>query len=285
MNLLTSIPLPTRALALLLALVAVGPLARGQEVAGGSIKEVAFDQKLDAQIPPDLEFRDEAGKAVRLGDYFGKKPVILTLVYYKCPLLCGLELKGLETCLKPLKFDVGKEFDIVTVSFSPTETPELASEKKAAYIEDYGRPGAAQGWHFLTGKADAIASLARTAGFRYLYDPKSQNYTHASGLLVLTPGGKISRYFYGVEYPPRDMQFALMESSAYRIGSPIARVLLFCYHYDAATGKYTANIVMLTRVLGVATVLVLATSMVVMVRRDRARIRAAMAPEVSGVRG
>ncbi len=279
--------LTTWALGLLLAMVAGGSVVRGQEVRGGSIQQVAFDQHLDAQIPPDLTFRDESGKVVRLGDYFGKKPIILSLVYYKCPLLCGLELKGLSTCLKPLKLDVGKDFDILTVSFSPTETPELAEEKKSAYIQDYGRPGASAGWHFLTGKADAIARLAEVAGFRYTYDPASQIYTHASGLLVLTPGGKISRYFFGIEYSPRDMQFALMESSAYRIGSPIARILLFCYHYDAATGKYTANVILLTRVFGVATVLVLAVSVIAMIRRERGRNSSApvLAAQAPGVRG
>ena len=265
-----------RAARLTLLLVLMPAPAWAQGVTGGTLKQVAFDQNLDAQVPLDLSFRDESGRAVRLADYFGKKPVILTLVYYRCPLLCGLELQGLARSLKPLAMSAGDQFEIVTISIDPEETPDLAAAKKAAYLQRYGRPGAERGWHFLTGKAPEITRLARTAGFRYVYDPRSTLYTHAAGLVVLTPPGRIARYFYGIDYPPRDLQFALMEASARRIGSPIARVLLFCYHYDAATGKYTLAVFRLTQVLGIATVLALASYMLVMFRRARDRARVAM---------
>jgi len=276
---------PRWALTLLVPLAAVALAvtapARAESPPTGTLKQVAFDQNLDAQLPLDAAFRDEAGRPVRLGDYFvGKKPVILTLVYFRCPLLCGLELQGLARSLKPLTMDVGRQFEIVTISIDPEETPELAAAKKSAYIKRYGRPDAGRGWHFLTGKQDAIGRVARAAGFRYVYDPKSKLFTHASGLVVATPAGKISRYLYGIEYSPRDLQFALMESSAERIGSPVAQVLMFCYDYNAATGKYTIAIVKLVRVLGTATALALAAFMVVMFRRDRIRDRATMAAAV-----
>ena len=267
--------------ALLLALAALAPAPARAETPAGTLKQVAFDQNLDAQLPLDAAFRDEAGRPVKLGDYFGgKKPVILTLVYYRCPLLCGLELQGLARSLKPLAMDVGREFEIVTISIDPEETPELAAAKKDAYIKRYGRPGAERGWHFLTGKPDAIARVAGAAGFRYVYDPASKQFTHASGLVVATPGGKISRYLYGIDYSPRDLQFALMQSSAERIGSPVAKFLMFCYDYNAATGKYTVAIMKLVQVLGTATALALAAFMVVMFRRDRIRDRATMAAAV-----
>ena len=277
--------------ALLLAALAFAPAApaRAEGESGGGLKRVGFDQNLDAQIPLDAPFRDEAGRPVRLGDYFGgRKPVILTLVYFRCPLLCGLELQGLARALRPLSLDVGRQFDVVTISIDPEETPELAAAKKAAYIRQYGRgPGAGAGWHFLTGSGAAIARVAKAAGFRYLHDPRSKLFTHASGIMVLTPRGRIARYFYGVEYSPRDLQSALTGASAERIGSPIRQVLMYCYDYDAATGKYTLAVVRLTRVLGTATALALASYMIVMFRRDRDRDRPAKAtlPEIPGVGG
>jgi len=275
---------PRWAPALLLLLAALAPAAAPParaETPTGTLKQVAFDQNLDAQLPLDAAFRDEAGRPVRLGGYFvGKKPVILNLVYFRCPLLCGLELQGLARSLKPLAMDVGRQFEIVTISIDPEETPELAAAKKSAYIKRYGRPDAGRGWHFLTGKQDAITRVARAAGFRYVYDPASKQFTHASGLVVATPAGKISRYLYGIEYSPRDLQFALMQSSAERIGSPVAQVLMFCYDYNAATGKYTVAIMKLVQVLGTATALALAAFMVVMFRRDRIRDRATMAAAV-----
>jgi protein SCO1/2 len=234
-----------------------------------SLRDVGFDQNLDAFVPRDLAFRDEMGRFVRLGDFLGKRPVILNLVYYRCPLLCGQELQGLARSLTPLSLSVGKEFDILTVSFDPREKPPLAVAKKEAYLKRYGRAGAESGWHFLTGDAGSIERLARTVGFRYTYNPRTGLYTHAAGLVVLTPGGKIARYFYGVDYSPKDLQFALTEASAGRIGSPIARLLLFCYDYDAATGKYTLAIVRLIRILGTATACALATLVYLLLRREQ----------------
>ncbi len=255
-----------------IALVLSTLSARGQdtrEKPGTILDRVAFDQNLDAQVPLDLTFRDESGRTVRLGDYVHDRPVILTLVYYRCPLLCGQELNGLARSLKPLSLDVGKDFQVVTVSIDPTETPELAAAKKANYMKRYGRPGAENGWHFLTGDAESIAALAGTVGFRYTYNPDTKLYAHAAGLVVLTPKGRIARYFYGIDFPAKDLQYSLIDASSGKIGSPIARLLLLCYHYDPATGQYTLAVVNVLRVLGTATVLALGTFMLVMFRRDR----------------
>ena len=170
------------------------------------LQNVGIEQHLDEQIPPDLTFRDETGKPVRLGDYFGKKPVILNLVYYKCPMLCGEVLSGLESALRVMKFDVGKEFDVLTVSFDPRETPDMATKKKAEFLKRYGRPGAAEGWHFLTGPQESIDALTKAAGFQYQYDPKTGQFAHATAIMVLTPEGKIAQYYYGVEYAPKDLR-------------------------------------------------------------------------------
>ena len=170
------------------------------------LKNVGFQQRLNEQIPPDLTFRDETGKPVRLGDYFGKRPVILNLVYYQCPMLCGEVLSGLTKSLKILKFDVGKQFDVLTVSFDPRETPELAAAKKAQILKNYGRPGAENGWHFLTGEQSSIAALTNAAGFQYQFDPKTGQFAHVAAILVLTPEGKVAQYYYGVEYAPKDLR-------------------------------------------------------------------------------
>lgn len=256
---------------ILAALAAASAPARGDEPPGTTLGRVGFDQNLDARLPLDLTFRDESGRPVRLGDFFGSKPVILTLVYYRCPMLCGEELKGLARSLKPLSLRVGDKFDIVTVSIDPTETPELARAKKATILEYYGRPSAETeaGWHFLTGDAESVAALAKTVGFRYAYNPETKQYAHAAGLAIATPDGRLSRYFYGIDFPPKDLQFGLIESSQGKIGSPIARLLLFCYHYDPATGKYSLAIVNLLRAVGSATALGLAGYIVAMIRRDR----------------
>ncbi len=249
------------------------PTARGQQ--GPSVvSRVGFDQNLGTDVDLDLAFRDETGKAVKLGDYFGAKPVLLTLVYYRCPMLCTLELNGLARSLKPLSLDVGKEFEVVTVSIDPEETPALAAEKKAGYLRRYNRPGAEKGWHFLTGDKPAIERLTRAAGFRYAYNPRTKLFAHAAGLVILTPKGRIARYFYGIDYSARDVQFGLLEASAGKVGSPISRFLLLCYHYDPASGKYTLAIMSLVQVLGTATALALATFLLVMFRRDRRAARA-----------
>ncbi|MEW6299071.1 MAG: SCO family protein [Thermodesulfobacteriota bacterium] len=240
------------------------------------LRGVGIDQRLDGQVPLDLVFRDETGKAVRLGEYIGAapgRPTILALVYYECPMLCSLVLNGLLGSLKALSFTVGDEFNIVTVSFDPRETPALAAAKKKEYVRRYGRPGAAAGWHFLTGEEEAIRQLARAVGFRYAYDAKTDQYIHASGIMVVTPRGRLARYFYGIEYAPRDVRLGLVEASANRIGSPIDQVLLFCYHYDPVTGKYGLLIMNVLRLAGLATVLALGTFIAVMLRRDRRRKR------------
>ena len=257
---------------LILAILASVPFqALGAEPPGTTLSQVGFDQNLDAQLPLDLTFRDESGRSVKLGDYFGSKPVILTLVYFRCPMLCGEELKGLARSLRPLKLSPGEDFDLVTVSIDPTETPELARAKKDSLLERYGRAGSEKGWHFLTGDQASIDALARTIGFRYTYNPETKLYAHAAGLVIATAQGRLSRYFYGIDYPVKDIQFGLMESSAGKIGSPIARLLLFCYHYDPTTGKYTLAIVGVLRFFGVGTALALGIYVVMMLRRDRRR--------------
>jgi protein SCO1/2 len=219
------------------------------------LKDVGIEQNLNEQIPPDLTFRDETGKQVRLGDYFGKRPMILNLVYYQCPMLCGEVLSGLTSALRVLKFDVGSQFDVLTVSFDPHETPEVASAKKAEYLKRLGRPGAAQGWHFLTGPQESITALTKAAGFQYQYDPKSGQFAHATAIMILTPAGKISQYYYGVEYAPKDLRLGLIQASDEKIGNLVDQVLLYCYHYDPATGKYGAVITRILRLAAIATML------------------------------
>ncbi|MGE5444001.1 MAG: SCO family protein [Ignavibacteriales bacterium] len=244
------------------------------------IGKVGFDQRLNEQVPLDLVFRDETGKPVRLGDYFGKKPVILLLAYYNCPMLCGEALNGLVRSLQDLSFKVGNEFNVVTVSFNPNETPQIAAAKKKIYILRYARPGAADGWHFLTGKQDSIEKLTRAVGFRYAYDSDLNQYAHATGIVVLTPHGRIARYFYGIEYLPRDLRFSLIEASENKIGSPIDHILIRCYHYDPATGKYGVVIMRVVRLGGLATIVVLGTFMFVMLRRDRNKKSVNVKPRV-----
>jgi protein SCO1 len=235
----------------------------------GLLAAVAFEQQLNAQVPLHLELRDEAGNAVQLGDYLGQKPVILTLNYYECPMLCPLVLEGLLHSLRVLSFTIGEQFDVVTVSINPGEAAALASRTKARYVRDYGRPKAAAGWHFLTGDEASIQWLTQAVGFRYAYDAAKDQYAHAAGIMVLTPQGRISRYFYGIEFSPRDLRLALVESAANTIGSPVDQLLLFCYHYDPATGRYTLVARRALQLAGLATVLSLAGFMVVMFRRDR----------------
>src|SRR6476660_9680789 len=174
------------------------------------LKNVGIEQHLDEQIPPHLTFRDETGKPVRLADYFGKKPMILNLVYYQCPMLCGEVLSGLESALRVLKFDVGNQFDVLTVSFDPRETPAMAATKKAEFLKRYGRPGATQGWHFLTGPQPSIDALTKAAGFQYEYDANSGQFAHTTAIMVLTPEGRIAQYYYGVEYAPKDLRLGLV---------------------------------------------------------------------------
>jgi len=233
------------------------------------LKNVGIDQKLNQQVPLDLAFRDESGKTVQLSQYFGQRPVILSLVYYNCPMLCTQVLNGMEAAMKGLPMDAGNQFEAVTVSIDPGDRPVLASVKKQMYTGMYGRPGAAEGWHFLTGDEDQIKKLADAVGFRYAYDPDSKQFAHASAIMVLTPDGKISKYFYGIQYSPRDLRLGLVEASAGRIGTPVDSILLFCYHYDPHTGKYGLLISRLIQVAGLLTIAVIGITMLVLFRRER----------------
>lgn len=220
------------------------------------LKEVGVDQKLNDEIPLNLTFRDEHGKSVELAQFFGSKPVILTLVYYNCPMLCTQVLNGLDRSLEVLPMEIGKDFNVVTVSIDPTDRPVVAEAKQAMYAGMYRRLGAQYGWHFLTGDQPQIKQLADSVGFRYAYDPDSKQYAHASAIMLLTPAGKISRYFYGVSYPERDLRLGLVEASQGKIGSPVDEILLFCYHYDPHTGRYGLLISRVLQLGGILTVLV-----------------------------
>jgi len=220
------------------------------------LKEVGIDQKLNAQIPLDLAFRDEHGNPVKLAQFFGAKPVILTLVYYNCPMLCTQVLNGLDRSLEQIPMEIGRDFNVVTVSIDPTDRPVVAEAKQAMYAGMYQRKGAQYGWHFLTGDDPQIKQLANAVGFRYAYDSDSKQYAHASGIMLLTPEGKISRYFYGVSYPERDLRLGLVEASQGKIGSPVDQILLFCYHYDPHTGKYGLLISRMIQMGGLLTVLI-----------------------------
>jgi protein SCO1 len=233
------------------------------------VQGVGIDQNLNAQLPLELKFKDENGQVVRLGQYFRNKPVVLALVYYECPGLCDLILNGLSHTMEQISLNVGSDYEVVTVSFNPKETWQLAQAKKANYIEKYNRSGGKEGWHFLTGDQASIKSLADTVGFHYKYDPVNNQFAHASAIYVITPEGKIARYFYGIEYKPRDFRLGLVEASANKIGSPADQVLLFCYHYDPTTGKYGMAVTQVTRVLGTATVLLLGGFVFIMLRRER----------------
>jgi len=233
------------------------------------LENVGIEQHLDAQVPPDLTFRDDSGKTVKLGDYFGRKPLILNLVYYNCTMLCGEALAGLSSAMRLVKFDVGNEFDVITVSFDPRETPEMAAAKKADYVKRYGRANAAAGWHFLTGQAESINALTKTVGFQYQYDAKTNQYAHATAIMVLTPQGRISRYFYGVDFPPKDLRMGLVEASQGKIGNTVDAVLLYCYHYDPETGKYGAIVANILRLAAAATILLLGSLLFILWRLDR----------------
>jgi protein SCO1 len=233
--------------------------------------EVSIKQNLNAQLPLDLMFRDESGKIVRLRDYFRGKPVLLNFMYYRCPMLCSMVMEGLSSGLTELKFDVGKEFDVVTVSIDPRDMPEQAAAKKDKYIKRYGRLGAAGGWHFLTGNESTIHKLTDAAGFHYAYDPEHDQFAHGTVLIVTTAEGRISRYLYGFEYKARDLRLGLVEASENKIGSATDQFLLLCYHYDPATGKYSRSALNFVRAGGIATVISLAGFIIIMLRKERRR--------------
>lgn len=237
----------------------------------GILREIGVDQKLDTQVPMDLEFTDEHGNKVSLSDYAGDRPIVLSLVYYGCPMLCGQVLNGLTRSLKMLK-DVpmvpGTDFEVVTLSFDPSETASLALEKKQNYIKQYDQPGAEKHWHWLTGEEENIKKVADAVGFRYVWDEKQEQFAHASAIFVLTPDGKVSRYFFGIEYSPKDMRLGLTEASDGKIGGPVEKFMLLCYHYDATLGKYSMLVMRLIQAGGLITLLALGSFMFVMLRRD-----------------
>jgi protein SCO1/2 len=236
-----------------------------------ALRDVRIEQKLNQQLPLDLVFRDESGQEVKLRQFFGQKPVVLAFVYYDCPMLCTQVLNGMVTSFRVLPFQLGKEFEVVTVSFDPRETSALATKKKKVYVDylpEKMRPAAASGWHFLTGDAENIAKLTDAVGFRYHYDEATKQFAHASGIMVTTPQGKLSRYFYGVEYAPRDLRLGLIESSANKIGSPVDQLLLYCYHYDPSIGTYGAAVMKIMRIAGVITVLGIVAMLFALRRRN-----------------
>jgi protein SCO1 len=235
----------------------------------GVLQQVGFDQKLGERIPLDLPFMDESGKDVKLGDYFGQKPVVLSIVYFRCPMLCTLSLNGLAGALEVLSFVPGREFEVVTVSFDPHEGPVLAAAKKQVYLRRYNRSGAERGWHFLTGPQSSTEALTRAVGFRYAWDEATKQWAHPAGILVLTPDGRISKYLYGVEYSPKDLRLALVDAGGGRIGSFVDTVLLYCYRYDPNTGRYSTAVLNLVRAGAILTIAALAAFMVVSSRRRR----------------
>ena len=245
------------------------------------LQGIGFDQKIDQHIPLDTTFRDESGATVRLGDYFGKRPVVMVFAYYDCPMLCTQVIHGLSSALGVLSLSPGRDFEIVTVSFNPADTPAAASAKKAVYLERYKEPGAAAAWHFLTGDEPSIERLTRAAGFRYAWDADTKQFAHPSGIIVLTPEGRLAKYLFGIEYGPRDLRFAIVEASAGKVGSVVDSLLLYCYHYDPMMGRYGLAVMRAIRIAGAATVLALGTFIIVMLRRERRNSR----PAARGTRG
>lgn len=233
------------------------------------VEQVGFDQNLGAALPLDIAVRDETGREMRLGDLFGAKPVVLGLVYYRCPVLCTLVERGLVSGLKPLSLEPGTDFEVVFVSIDPSETPAVAAERKREVLAEYGRPATADGWHFLTADEAAIEELAGAIGFRFARDPETGQYAHAAGLTVATPDGTLARYLYGVDFAPRDLKFSLLEASAGRIGSALDKALLICFRYDANLGRYTAATMVILRIGATLTIVALAAFLFFALRRER----------------
>jgi protein SCO1 len=238
-------------------------------ISPSELKKVSFEQNLGVQVPLDLPFRDEAGRGVQLSRYFTGQPVILALVYYECPMLCVQALNGLVKSLKVLALEPGRDYTVVTVSFNPAETPEQAAAKKDEYVARLKRPGAAGGWHFLTGNEASIRMLTDAVGFHYVYDAETKQFAHPTGMVVLTPEGKTSKYVFGIDYGPRDIRLALVEASDHKIGTPADRLLLYCYHYDPATGKYGLVLMNVLRLGGVLTVATIAGLLLILRRREK----------------
>jgi len=272
-------------LAILMLAITAAPLVaqngRGPMMGGGimsppasqrppGLQFVGIEQHLNAEIPGNLEFRDELGNPVKFGDYFGHgRPVILNLGYYQCPMLCSELLEGLVGSMKALTLELGQDFDVVTLSFNPAETTDMAAAKKRDIMKRYGRANADRGWHFLTGRADQIKALTDAVGFQYEFDPKTGQYAHATAIVLLTPDRHIAEYFYGVEFSPRDLRLGLVEASQGKIGNITDSVLLYCYHYDPRAGKYGAVISNVLKISGLATILILGSFIFVMYRADR----------------
>jgi len=236
------------------------------------LQRVGVEQHLNQMLPLDAQFVDDTGKTVRLGDYFGKRPAILSLVYYNCPMLCSEEMDGLAGALEMVRLTPGKDFEIVIISIDPSETPELAAKKKAFYVKRYGRPETANGWHFLTGKQPAIDAVSNATGFGYIRVPgpdgKLDQYAHASAIEVVTTDGRLAQYYLGVEYSPKDVLLGLVEASGNKIGSPVANILTYCYHYDPQTNKHSLIVARVVQLGGMMTVVSLGSFMFVMFRRD-----------------
>lgn len=276
-----------RLLAIILASACTASIAQAQRgqapvasdnVLPAALKDVGIDQKLDAQIPFDLVFNDEDGNPVRLGDLMQGRPAVLALVYYNCPMLCTIVLNDMLRSFSAVPLLIGKDYDVITISFDPTDTPALAAEKKKSYVRNYAKgdraaaeTSARNGWRFLTGSEESIRRITSAVGFRYKYDAKSKQYFHPSGITILTPGGRIARYFFGIDYEPTDLRLALLEASNNKIGKLTDRVLLYCFQYDALSGKYTLAVMRAIRVAGVVTVIGIVGGITWMLRKDRNR--------------
>ncbi len=251
----------------------IGVSVQAQALKDEQLAQIRFEQKLQTQVPLDLAFRDEAGHTVRLGQYFGKRPILLVLGYYECPMLCTLVLNGMVESAQDMRWSIGREFEVINVSINPAETASLAAAKKRTYLRSYGRSSAAQGWHFLTGDEPSIQRLAKEIGFHYAYDASSKQFAHPSGLVVLTPSGKVSKYLFGVTYAPRDLFSALQAASFEKVGSPIQQLILLCFRFNPITGKYSGAIIIALRVMAATTLLGVLGLIVVLVRRGRAAER------------
>ena len=237
-----------------------------------ALREVGFDQNVNHMLPLDVEFKDERGRTVRIGDYFGKRPVVLAFVYYGCPMLCLQSLSSLAATLGVMAETPGDAFEVVSISIDPRETPSMALEKKRHYVERSGKPAIAGGWHYLTGTDANITRMAKAAGFRYVWDERTQQYAHPAGIVIATPQGKVSRYLFGIDYGPRDLRLAVLDASEGKVSSIFAKALLYCYHYDLSTGRYSLAIMRVVQVSGAATVLSLGTLIVVWTRRERRQV-------------
>lgn len=256
-----------------LLILLVAAAARAQATQPSILADVGIDQKLDVQVDPNLTFTDNDGHNVHLGDYFGHRPIVLSLVYYQCPMLCTMSLNDLTRAMGAMPLNPGEDFEIVTVSFDPRETPDLAAAKKRHYVREYHKPHAADAWHFLVGEETNIRKLTDAVGFRYAWDAKFNQYAHAAGFIVLTPDGKTSRYFYGVDYSSKDLRLALVEASRGTISRPVEQILLYCFHYDPSTGRYSLAIMRLIRAGGVVTLLALGGYIALSLRRESLRRR------------